>query len=113
MSKRKKISIKDIIFMAIIILLSILFLFPFYWILTGAFKNQSATIQIPPQWFPKPATFQNFIDLAKSPLLKWTFNSFFISFCTMLLVCITSTMGGYVLAKKKDFQDVELYFGYL
>ena len=70
MSKRKKISIKDIIFMAIIILLSILFLFPFYWILTGAFKNQSATIQIPPQWFPKPATFQNFIDLAKVTTVK-------------------------------------------
>ena len=101
MSKCKKISLKDIIFMTIIIILSILFLFPFYWILTGAFKNQSATIQIPPQWFPKPATFQNFIDLAKSPLLKWTFNSFFISFCTMLLVCLTSTMGGYVLAKKR------------
>jgi multiple sugar transport system permease protein len=109
MGKIKKLSLKEIIFMTIIIILSIIFLFPFYWILTGAFKNQNATIQIPPQWFPSHATFNNFRDLAKSPLVKWTFNSFFISFCTMLLVCISSTMGGYALAKKK-FPGRQLLF---
>jgi multiple sugar transport system permease protein len=109
MGKLKKLSLKEVIFMTIIIILSIIFLFPFYWIITGAFKQQHATIQIPPQWFPVEPTFQNFRDLAKSPLLKWTFNSFFISFCTMLLVCLSSTMGGYALAKKK-FPGRQLIF---
>lgn len=101
MKKRKKVSPREIIFMSIIVLLSIVFLFPFYWIITGAFKPQNVTIQIPPQWFPTNPTFENFVMLAKNPLFKWTFNSFFIAFCTMLVVCITATMAGYVLAKKK------------
>lgn len=97
----KKQSLKQIISMIMIIILAIIFIFPFYWIATGAFKPQSVTVQIPPEWFPKTPTLENFTELAKSPLLKWTANSFIISFSTMFIVCLTATMAGYVLAKKR------------
>lgn len=79
----------------------IIFIFPFYWIITGAFKDQASTIVIPPQWIPNNPTFQNWTDLARQPLLKWTFNSFFIAISTTFLVCLTSSLAGYVLAKKR------------
>lgn len=101
MKKKIKFSPREIIFMGIIIILAIIFMFPFYWILTGAFKPQNVTIQIPPQWFPLNPTLENFADLAKNPLLKWTFNSFFIAFVTMITVCLTATLAGYALAKKR------------
>ncbi|ATD56185.1 carbohydrate ABC transporter permease [Clostridium chauvoei] len=79
----------------------IIFIFPFYWIITGAFKDQAATIAIPPQWIPHNPTLQNWTDLARQPLLRWTFNSFFIAISTTFLVCLTSSLAGYVLAKKR------------
>lgn len=97
----KKQSLHQIISMIMIIVLAIIFIFPFYWIATGAFKPQSVTVQIPPEWFPKTPTLENFTELANSPLLKWTANSFIIAFSTMFIVCLTATMAGYVLAKKR------------
>lgn len=98
---KTKFSARGIIFMTLIIILTIIFLFPFYWIVTGAFKPQNVTIQIPPQWFPANPTLENFKELAKNPLFSWTFNSFFIALCTMIVVCLTATMAGYALAKKR------------
>jgi multiple sugar transport system permease protein len=99
--KKFKFSLRGTIFMTIIIILTIIFMFPFYWIITGAFKPQNVTVQIPPQWFPINPTFSNFTELAKNPLAMWTFNSFFIAFATMVVVCLTATMAGYALAKKR------------
>lgn len=90
----------SIVSMIILCIFTIAFIFPFYWIITGAFKDQAATITIPPQWFPTDITFKNWIMLAKQPLLRWTFNSFFVAIITTALVCITSSFAGYVLAKK-------------
>ena len=47
--------------------------------------------------------------MAKSPLLKWTANSFIIAFSTMFIVCLTATMAGYALAKKR-FPGSKLIF---
>lgn len=84
-----------------VILLALLFLFPFYWMVTGAFKIQTVAISIPPEWFPMNPTLQNIKLLSRIPAGRWFFNSLFISFSTTLLVCITSAMAGYSLSKKK------------
>lgn len=87
--------------LATLIFFSILFLFPFYWVITGAFKLQIVATAVPPEWFPLKPTLQNWIDLFKNPVSRWTFNSFFISFSEMVLVCATASLAGYVLAKKR------------
>jgi len=46
----KKITAFKVLSSVVLALLTILFVFPFYWILTGAFKSQPDTIVIPPQW---------------------------------------------------------------
>lgn len=98
---RSKLTPKSIIAFILLSFFAIIFIFPFYWIITGAFKEQAATIVIPPEWIPLSPTLQNWIDLARSPIFRWTFNSFFIAFSTMVLVCLTSALAGYVLAKKR------------
>ncbi len=101
MNYSKKYSVREIVFMGIVVILAVIFMFPFYWIATGAFKPQNVTVQIPPQWWPENPTLQNFKQLAQSPLFNWTLNSFIIALCTMAIVCIVATMAGYVLAKKR------------
>ena len=89
------------IMMVVLIAVSLLFIFPFYWIITGAFKIQKVAIQMPPQWFPTEPTFANFTELFLNPSLAWFLNSVFMSLASMILVCLTSAMAGYVLAKKQ------------
>lgn len=51
--KKKTFSAYNFLTALILCLLTVLFIFPFYWIMTGAFKSQPDTIIIPPQWCPK------------------------------------------------------------
>lgn len=87
--------------MIILIALTIFFIFPFYWIVTGAFKLQSVAVQIPPEWFPLNPTLENFQKLLVPLTARWFFNSVFISTMTTILVCTSASLAGYALAKKK------------
>lgn len=100
-TRATKLTPLSILSLIILGILTVVFIFPFYWILTGAFKTQEATMSIPPEWLPHVWTLENWISLSKQPILRWTFNSFFIAICTTILVCVTSSLAGYVLAKKR------------
>ena len=103
-TQKKPLTAFTVISTIILLLLTVLFIFPFYWILTGAFKSQPDTIVIPPQWFPKMPTMENFQQLmVQNPAMQWMWNSVFISLVTMFLVCATSSLAGYVLAKKRFY----------
>lgn len=85
----------------LLILAAVFFIFPFYWILTGAFKLQVVATAIPPEWFPLKPTLQNWQTLFSNSVWRWTFNSFFIALSEMIAVCLVASTAGYVLAKKK------------
>lgn len=76
--KRKWTPIK-VVSMIILLLSTIVFIFPFYWIVTGAFKIQTVATAIPPEWFPLEPTIGNWQELFKNPIGRWTLNSFVIS----------------------------------
>ena len=106
----KKLTAYGVFTNVILLLLTILFVFPFYWILTGAFKSQPHTIVIPPQWWPQEPTMENFSKLlVQNPAWQWLWNSVFISLATMILVCATSSLAGYVLAKKRFYEQKLLF----
>lgn len=93
-----------IISVVILVVLAFLFLFPLYWIVTGSVKDK-ADILIKAgqsvQWFPLAPTLENYTRLFKNPALRWLFNSVFISAMSMALTCVTASLAGYVLAKKR------------
>lgn len=108
--KTKKNTLSSIPSTLILLGLTIFFVFPFYWIMTGAFKSQPATIMVPPQWWPAELTLENFEKLLfQNPALKWLWNSVFTSGVTMILVCLTSALAGYVLAKKRFYGQKILF----
>lgn len=107
--KRKKVNVLGIVSMVILIALAIFFMFPFYWILTGSFKLQAVAITIPPEWFPINPTLENYKALLVPLTARWFFNSVFISLSTTALVCISASLAGYALAKKK-FPGVKIIF---
>ena len=105
----KKMNVFKVVSGFVLAILTILFVFPFYWILTGAFKSQPATIVIPPEWWPTSPTLENYGKLFTPNTLRWFFNSVFISVMTTFLVCATSALAGYALAKK-NFPGVKIIF---
>ena len=117
----------------IIIILAILFTFPLYWILTGAFKTPQAINSVKPQLWPDEWTLRNFktlfakrsaplwelyvpfsglftedhqkIAFSVGPTLpaafRWLLNTVFMSVAAMVITCVTASMAGYALAKKR------------
>lgn len=105
----KKRSVISIVALIVLIFFAIFFIFPFYWILTGSFKLQEVAISIPPEWFPKTPTLENYNVLLQGHTLRWFFNSVFVSTMTTILVCTTASLAGYALAKKQ-FPGVKIIF---
>ena len=85
----------------VLILVSIFFLFPLYWIVTGSFKPQLEITSRVPIWFPIEPTTDNYARLFEHPAFLWLFNIVFISGMAMVLTCITASLAGYALAKKR------------
>ncbi len=56
---------------ALLIGLSLIFLFPFYWMLLSALKPEQQIYQWPPKWFPDPIQWSNFADVFSNPYLPF------------------------------------------
>ena len=100
----------------ILIILALFFLFPLYWIITGAFKPAQDIYSQTPVWWPSQWVSTNFKNLflkRSAPLfsffgidgpsapaaIRWLINTVFMSVVSMILTCITAAMAGYALAK--------------
>ena len=87
----------------ILVLVTLFFLFPLYWIVTGSFKDAIAINARTPQWFPVNPTLENYAKLFDNPAFLWLFNIVFISAMAMILTCITASLAGYALGKKRFY----------
>ena len=85
----------------VLVVMTILFIFPLYWIITGAFKDRIAVNAAVPVWFPLNPTLDNFQRLFERPTMRWLLNTVLVCVMAMGLTCVASAMGGYVLAKKR------------
>ena len=113
-----------------VLIIAILFTFPLYWTITGAFKTGQEINASSPVWVPSEWVIENFqrlmakrsatilgwkignltIGAATIPgALRWLLNTVFMCVTSMLLTCLTSAMAGYVLAKKRFIGRVALF----
>lgn len=93
----------------VLVLLVLFFLFPLYWIVTGSFKDVIAINAREPVWFPTNPTLENYAKLFNNPAFLWLFNIVFISAMAMLLTCITASLAGYALGKKRFYGRAILF----
>jgi len=78
-------------------------LFPFYWMLISSFKANPELYSLKANrlWIAHP-TLDQFRDLfAKTEIVRWMFNSFFVSFLTAFISMAFGIMAGYALARLK------------
>jgi multiple sugar transport system permease protein len=78
-------------------------LFPFYWMLISAFKSNPELYNLRANrlWIANP-TLDHFRELfAKTEVVRWLLNSFFVSFLTSAISMVFGIMAGYALARLK------------
>lgn len=115
----------------LLVLLALFFLFPLYWIITGAFKPAADIYAKEPVWWPSEwvtTNFDNLFNKRTAPLwelavpfssyfagkpvyfsvgptvpaaFRWLVNTVFMAVTAMIFTCITAAMAGYALAKKR------------
>ncbi len=101
-NNKKKRETVDIVANVVIIFFAVLNLFPLYWLFTSSLKNSSDVLKMPPDWFPKTITWNNYVDVFQNqPALKWTFNSIVVSLVTTIAVIAVSAMAAYAFSKLK------------
>ena len=60
----------------VLILLTVTYVLPFFWMVSSALKNDAQVYVVPPIWFPKPAFWENFINAWNSqPFDLYVFNT--------------------------------------
>jgi multiple sugar transport system permease protein len=80
-------------------LVSLMTIFPIYWMLVSTFQPSKYTLHYPPPLFPQEITFHQFADLfANHPIGRWLRNSFLIASMAMLLCTALTVLGAYALS---------------
>jgi multiple sugar transport system permease protein len=87
---------------AVLIVVSIVFLVPFYWMLTSALKDNAQIFDPTPRWWPNPVHWDNFrkaIDYPGFPYLRLLWNSVYYSGAVTIGTVLSCAAVGYGFAK--------------
>jgi multiple sugar transport system permease protein len=82
--------IRVILVYGLLILLSLIFLFPLFWMVTTALKPEGQIFLWPPQWIPDPFQWSNFQEAFSNPLLP--FNQFVVNTLIIELGVVTGRL---------------------
>ncbi|MBI3960717.1 MAG: carbohydrate ABC transporter permease [Chloroflexi bacterium] len=78
---------------------SLLTVFPVYWMAVSTFQPNKYTLHFPPPLFPQEITVTQFAELfGHHPIALWLRNSFLIAVMAMLLCTALSVLGAYALS---------------
>jgi len=89
-SKKKKIFIHKSLIHLALISISVIFIFPFYWLVSTSLKSNEQIFTFSPVWIPNPPQWVNYIK-------AWTFVPFATYLKNTLIIC-TSVVIGTVLS---------------
>lgn len=99
-----------VVLMILLILLSVIIVFPYVWMLLTSFKTNPDIMQNPTSLWPDPWTLSGYVTaVTKAPFLRWLCNSLIVTCSSVILVLFTSTIIGFVFAKYRFFKK-ELLF---
>ena len=84
----------------VILVFTLVFVGPLYWMVTGALKSAQEVAQTPPTLFPKHPESQNYVDAWNNlNLAKLMFNTFYYAAGAVLCQLIFDTAAAYALSK--------------
>jgi len=94
---------------ALMIVLTIPFLFPSWWMVTSSFKPLSQVLEFPPTLWPRDFTLDAYAAVFEQPFLLQYFNSLYIAALVTVGTIAISAMAGYAFARIR-FPGANLIF---
>ena len=93
-------TIRKIILYILLILGSLIMLFPFYWMFITAFKTHAEALRFPPDFWPKQFNFDNFkTAFSMAPFGRYFFNSVVVMFLSVLCTTTTTILAAFAFSK--------------
>lgn len=81
-------------------ILSVPFIFPFWWMITSSLKTANEVFAFPPTLLPESWQWRNFIDVfAYQPFAQQYFNSLYIAVLVTVGTLFVSSLAGYAFAR--------------
>jgi len=105
--------INKIIIYVFLIILSLLFVFPFLWMILSSFKANKEVLAIPVKIFPEVWTIDAYLNLASFAhydFSRYFLNSIFVTVLAVFFAVILCTTAGYGFAKYKFPGNNFLFF---
>lgn len=91
---------KEAALFAVALVVSLVFLFPVFWIVVSSFKGSGELFAWPPSILPEHPTIQNYLDaFEKGDFALYFKNSGIVAALSTLLAVVINTMAGYAFAK--------------
>ncbi len=114
-SKFMKINLKHAGSHCVLIIVSLISIFPFIWLISTSLKGNSENIfAYPPVIIPKDFTFANYSGVwQKVDFIRYFVNSMIVAGGTVLLNLILSAMAGYPLARMEFMGKKVVFFSVL
>ena len=105
--------VTHVLFWTCLVLFTVFFLFPIFWIITLAFKGEADILSMPPAWIFRPV-LDNFKELFESqPYHRYILNSTLISSTSVVISLILGVPAAYSLSRLKFRYKHSLAFGLL
>ena len=96
---------------------SLVFLYPFWWMIVGSFRTQSAMLEAPTRLLPEsfaPGAYQKITRLGGVDLWVYAANSIGITLAATALAVAVTALGAYALYRRPDLPGFRwIQFGFL
>jgi ABC-type glycerol-3-phosphate transport system permease component len=97
-----KMRLRNFVLYIILILLSIFYLLPLYWMISTSLKQTGSEMVVPPQWIPDPIVWGNYVDVfVQVPLTLYIRNSMTITVIATVFGVLTASLAGYGFARTR------------
>lgn len=88
------------IILLILIVGSVLMLFPLAWMVVSSLKSQEKVFVFPPEWIPDPVIWQNYVEaLIYKPFYLYIYNTLIIVVLNEVAILLSSSFVGYGFAR--------------
>lgn len=94
---------RETILFIIIVIFAALFLFPIIWMFVTSIRTTQDLYKYPPTLIPHALTLENFIYIftEMAGFIRYVVNSLVVTISTVLIVLVSSAMGGYAFGMRK------------
>ncbi|XEC95619.1 carbohydrate ABC transporter permease [Paenibacillus tarimensis] len=97
-----------------LILLSVIYIFPVFWVVVSSFKDSTELYQWPPSIFPSNFTLVNFeLAFGKGNFGLYFWNSTMVTVTSTLLLLLINSMAGFALAKYRFRGDTFILLAFI